>query len=53
MFWKISFTFFAFLAFTDAVIAIHTWDHFGDMHAAWAGDAVIAGLAFLAVGWNR
>lgn len=43
---KIMFSIFAILSVLDGIQAVVTWDHFGDMHAAWAGNSLIAAWAF-------
>lgn len=53
MFWKILFSIFAIVCFTDAISAVLSFEHFGDMHLAWASNSIIAGGALLHIGWNR
>ena len=53
MIWKTVMTFFALACFTDAAMAYSTFQHFGDMHMAWGSNSLIAGGAFLFVGWAK
>lgn len=53
MIWKITFTIFALMCCSDAIIAFSTFTHFGDFHMSWGGDALIAAGTFLYFGWQK
>lgn len=53
MIWKIVMTFFALGCFIDAAMAYDSFQHFGDMHMAWAANSLIAGGSFLVIGWTK
>lgn len=51
--WRSLMLFMAFTAITDSLIAIHEFQHIGDMHISWATDGIFAAAFFMMMAFRE